>query len=227
MVSGVSKEADMRALAARAIEAFDGFDTWINDAGVRIYGRVEENRLEDMRQLFKVNFGGIFHGSRVALPHLNVYGGALINLGSEVSDRAVPLQGMCCVSEHAIKGFTEALQMELEAEKAPVSATLIKPGQIDTLFMVNAKNQLAGAPMYVPPVYASKVVAWAILHYAQTPARDVFVGGGVRGMSPLGHVTPWVTDRLMGSSALHVVVTLRAASVGGAGRAWRSHTGIA
>ena len=59
-----------------------------------MYGRLEENALADSKQLFEVNFWGVVHGSLAALPHLKAYGGALINLGSEVSDRAVPLRGI-------------------------------------------------------------------------------------------------------------------------------------
>lgn len=202
VVTDVSKPEEVQALAARAIEAFGGFDTWINDAGTGMYGRLEENALADSKQLFEVNFWGVVHGSLAALPHLKAHGGALINLGSEVSDRAVPLQGMYCASKHAIKGFTESLRMELEDEKAPVSLTLIKPGQIDTPFTTNAKNQLGSEPQHVPPVYAAGVVARAILHCAETPARDVFVGGGARIMAAAGHNAPGLTDKLMKTAVI-------------------------
>jgi len=155
-----------------------------------------------MRQLFDVNFWGIVYGSLAMLPHLKAHGGALISLGSEVSDRSVPLQGMYCASKHAIKGFSESLRMDLEAEGAPVSLTLIKPGQIDTPFTVNAKNQLDSEPQHVPPVYAAGVVARAILHCAETPARDVFVGGGARVKSAVGNVAPGTTDQLMEAAVI-------------------------
>ena len=197
VVTDVSNEAEVEALAARAIELFGGFDTWVNDAGIGMYGRLEEHAVADMRKLFDINFWGIVYGSRAALPQLKAHGGALINLGSEVSERAVPLQGTYCASKHAIKGFTEALRMELEAEGAPVSVSLIKPGQIDTPFTVNAHNELESEPQHVPPVYAPEVVARAILHCAETPARDVYVGGGARTVAALGHAAPGLTDKVM------------------------------
>lgn len=80
------------------------------------------------------------HGSLEAVRHLRPRGGgAIVNLGSEVSDRAVPLQGTYAASKHAVKAFTDALRMELEREQAPISLTLIKPAAIDTLFTVHAK----------------------------------------------------------------------------------------
>ena len=182
----VSREEDVGRIAEAAIARFGGFDTWINNAGIGLYGALEGNSVEDMRRLFEINFWGIVYGSREALKHLRQRSGALINLGSVVSERAVPLQGIYSASKHAIKGFTEALRMELEHEGAPVSVTLIKPGQIDTPFTTNARNNLGSEPHHVPPVYAPDVVARAILYAAEKPVRDVFAGGGGRLIAALG-----------------------------------------
>ena len=202
VVADVSREADVRAIAEQALAAYGRIDSWVNNAGVGLYGRTEEVSVEDMRRLFETNFWGVVYGSREALRHLKQSGGAIINVGSEVSERSVPLQGMYCASKHAIKGFTEALRMELEDEGAPVSVTLIKPGQIDTPFTVNARNYLASEPHHVPPVYAPDAVARAILHSAEKPVRDVFVGGGGRVVAALGHLAPGLTDRLMEATVI-------------------------
>src|SRR5436189_2121844 len=75
----------------------------------------------------------MYYGSLAALPHLKQNGGALINLGSEVSEAVVPLQGMYSASKHAVKGFTDALRVEVEElDKAPVSITLVQPTAVDT-----------------------------------------------------------------------------------------------
>ncbi len=197
VIADVGREEDVRRIAEAALTAFGHFDTWVNDAGIGVYGRMEEVSIEDMRRCFETNFWSQIYGSREAVKHLKQQGGALINLGSEVSERAVPLQGIYCASKHAIKGMTEALRMELEAEGAPISVTLIKPGQIDTPFTVNAKNYLDSEPHHVPPVYAPEAVAEAILHAAETPVRDVFVGGGARVIAAMGHAAPGLTDRFM------------------------------
>ncbi len=198
VIADVSTEAGIDAISQHAIATFGGYDTWINNAGVGLYGATADVSIADMRALFETNFWGIVHGSRVALSHLRQRGGgALINLGSEVSERAVPLQGIYCASKHAIKGFTEALRMELEDEGVPVSVTLIKPAQIDTPFVPNARNYLASEPQHVPLVYAPDAVARAILHAAENPVRDVYVGGGGRVVAALGHIAPGLTDRFM------------------------------
>src|SRR5213076_34618 len=108
---------------------FGGFDTWVNNAGVSVYGRIEQVPIEDLRKIFETNFWGVVYGSRIAMEQMKNTGGggALINIGSTLSDRAIPLQGMYSASKHAVKGFTDALRIELESESAPVSVTLIKP----------------------------------------------------------------------------------------------------
>ena len=197
VVADVCNEDDVSAITKAAQDRFGGFDTWINDAGIGMYGRLDEVALADMRKLFDTNFWGLIHGSLEAVKHLKHTGGALINLGSEVSERAVPLQGIYSASKHAVKGFTDALRMELEDSGAPISVTLVKPGQIDTPFTVNAKNYLASEPHHVPPVYAPEAVAEAILSCAERPVRDILVGGGAKGMAQLGHFAPGLTDVVM------------------------------
>ena len=125
------------------------------------------------------------------------YGGAIINVGSTESDRALPLHGMYSASKHAVKAFTDALRMELEEEGAPVSVTLIKPGSINTPFTEHARNYMGKEPNYPPPVYAPEVVAKAILHAAAHPVRDLFAGGGGKMISTMGQRAPRLTDRMM------------------------------
>ena len=198
VIVDVAEEASAATISAKAKEVFGGFDTWVNNAGTGIYGRVEEVSIADMRRAFEVNYWGLVYGSREAAKQLKQSGGGvIINLGSEVSERSVPLQGAYSATKFAIKGFTEALRMELEDEGAPVSVTLIKPAQINTPFTVNAKNYLSSEPQHVPAVYAPEVVASAILQAATKPVRSVFVGGGGVLVSLLGRVAPGLTDKVM------------------------------
>ncbi|MDQ3780429.1 MAG: SDR family oxidoreductase [Chloroflexota bacterium] len=197
VVADVGEREQVRAIAQAADDAFGGFDTWVNNAGISIYGTLEVVPIDEMRLLFETNLWGVVYGSLEAAAHLKERGGALINVGSALSNRAVPLQGIYAASKHAVKGFTDALRMELEKEGAPVSVTLIKPGPIDTPFTLHAKNYMEAEPKHVPPVYAPETVARAILHAAETPVRDIFVGGGGKGPSMLGYSMPRLTDRVM------------------------------
>ena len=197
VVADVESEQDIRRVSAGAVGHFGGFDTWVNNAGASVYGRIRDTPIEDARRIFETNFWGLVHGSRIALDHLSHRGGALINVGSVVSDVAVPLQGFYSASKHAVKGFTDALRYETEDARLPVSITLIKPTGIDTPFTQHAVNYLGQKPQHAPPVYDPKVVAEAILHAAEHPVRDLFVGGGAKFMSTLGRYAPRAADKFM------------------------------
>jgi short-subunit dehydrogenase len=196
----VADERAMQALARTAIDAFGRIDTWVNNAGVSVYGEIEKVPVDDARRLFETNYFGMVNGSRAALPHLKAGGGALINVGSVVSGVAIPLQGHYVASKHAVKGFTDSLRQELMHEGAPVSVTLIRPAGIDTPYTEHAHNHMAGAePTLPPPVYAPEVVAAAILRCAERPQREVLVGGGAKQMQMMHDKAERLYDRYASS----------------------------
>jgi short-subunit dehydrogenase len=197
VVGDVGQFEVVQKIADEAIGRFGGFDTWVNNAGVSIYGPVLDQSLEDQRRLFETNYWGIVHGSMVACAYLRSRGGALINVGSVLSDVAIPIQGTYCASKHAVKGYTDALRLELEEEGAPISVTLIKPSAIDTPYTRHAKNLMLVEPQNPPPVYAPDLVAEAILHCAEHPERDLYVGGGGKMLAESGHLAPRLTDKIM------------------------------
>ncbi|MBA3686141.1 MAG: SDR family oxidoreductase [Planctomycetes bacterium] len=193
----VASSQDMDGLAEAAIRAYGRIDTWVNNAGISVYGRLEETPLAEKRRLFDVTFWGVVNGAASALPHLRRQGGALINIGSVVGERAIPLQGAYVAAKHAVKGYTDTLRMELEEQGAPVVVTLIKPTSIDTPFTDHARNHLDVQPKLPAPVYAPEVVARTILFCATHPRRDVLVGGGGKAFSLMEKFAPRLTDRLM------------------------------
>jgi NAD(P)-dependent dehydrogenase (short-subunit alcohol dehydrogenase family) len=195
VVGDVADGDAMLRLAEAAIRDFGRIDTWVNNAGVSIYGRIEDVTLDDARRLFETNYWGVVHGSLAALPHLKRNGGALINVGSILSDTGYPLQGHYAASKHAVKGFTDSLRIELEYERAPVAVTLIQPAAIDTPYPEHAGNYLAVEPQHLPPVYAPELVAETILKCAEKPHRDVLVGGGGKMFQSMEHWAPALGDR--------------------------------
>lgn len=196
VAADVADESALRRAAELAKETFGGFDTWVNNAGGSVYGRITEVPIEDLRRLFETNVWGVVNGSRIAVEHLREKGGALINVGSEVSDAPIPLQGMYSASKHAVKGFTDALRMEIEGDKLPISVTLIKPTAIHTPFPENAKNYLPYEPQLPPPLYAPELVAEAILHCSETPTRDFFIGEMAKLHSSMSLNTPRAYDKM-------------------------------
>lgn len=173
----VADKLQVEQVAQAAIERFGRIDTWVNNAGLGIHGRLDEVDVEDGKRLFDVNFWGVVHGSLAALPHLKRYGGALINVGSEVSEASAPLLGLYTASKHAVKGFTDSLRIEIEnVDQAPVSITLIQPMAVDTPFPEHSRNYMDREPKLPTPMIDPKDVATAILKAAVKATRSKKVG---------------------------------------------------
>jgi short-subunit dehydrogenase len=198
VTTDVSDEAAVARLGEAALLEFGAVDTWVNNAGLSIYGKLTEVPLADKRKLFDINFWGVVHGCRTAVRLMQHRGGVLINIGSEVSDVAIPLQGIYSASKHAVKGYTDALRIELAHDRIPIAVTLVKPSAINTPYPEHARNYLEdGVPALPPPVYAPEVVAGAILRCAVRPVRDIIVGGAGRVQVGLGSIAPRLTDVFM------------------------------
>lgn len=202
IAADVADEAAVERIADHAMSEFGGFDTWVNNAGISVYGRLVDVPMADKRRVFETNFWGLVYGCKAAVRRLRTHGGALINIGSVVSEFALPLQGIYSASKHAVKGYTDALRMELEAEGAPIAVTLIKPGAIDTPFPEHARKYMAEQAKHAPPVYPPEEVAHAILRCAERPMREVVVGGGPRLQIAMAGVAPRLTELYMERTAM-------------------------
>jgi NAD(P)-dependent dehydrogenase (short-subunit alcohol dehydrogenase family) len=197
-VADVADRAALEAAADTAERAFGGLDSWVNDAGASIFGAIEATPVEDQRRLFETNYWGVVNGSLVAAERLRAKGGAIVNLGSVLSDRALIYQGTYSATKHAVKGFTDALRMELEAAKAPISVTLVKPASIATPYQEHARIEDTAEGLKLPPPrYDPLLVARAILFACATPRRDLYVGGGGAAIALAGTLFPRLADYAM------------------------------
>jgi NAD(P)-dependent dehydrogenase (short-subunit alcohol dehydrogenase family) len=196
VVADVADPQQIDEIAAAATREFGRIDTWVNNAAVSMYGRIMQLPIDDMRRQMDVNYWGQVYGSRTAVRHLRERGGALINVASALSDRAIPLQANYCAAKHAVKAFTDALRMELEEEGVPIAVTLVKPASIDTPFFDKARTYLGVEPQPVPPVYAPEVVSEVVLHAAQHPIRELIAGGSGAKLSA-ARFAPRVADLYM------------------------------
>lgn len=196
VAADVGVREEVRRMLDTVIQRHGGFDTIYNNAGVGVYARLEEITDEDHERLFQTNYWGVVYCSTEALKHLKEKGGALINQGSIASQMPVTILGAYSATKHAVKGFTDSLRQELIEEGAPVSVTLIKPAGIHTPFGSHAKNYMDNASMVPPPVYAPEVVADAVLKAAESPIREVIIGGSGRAMTWMQRYFPNVADQL-------------------------------
>ncbi len=193
----VADRDQVEHVAQAAVRYFGRIDTWVNNAGLGMYGLLEETDETDSHRLFEVNFWGVVHGSLVALPHLRKQGGALINVGSEVSEAATPLLGMYTASKHAVKGFTDSLRLEIEdVEKAPIAITLIQPTAVNTPFPQHARNFMTTDARLPGPMIDPDEVAAAILEAAVKHTRNRKVGALAVVNTTLAKFAPAIAERM-------------------------------
>lgn len=129
----VADRAAVFAWADATREAHGRVHLVVNNAGVTLGARIETMTEEDLAWLLGINFWGVVHGTQAFLPHLKAAGeGHVVNLSSVFGLIGFPGQGAYCASKFAVRGFTETLRMELEAEGAPVGVTCVHPGGVRT-----------------------------------------------------------------------------------------------
>jgi hypothetical protein len=157
--------------------------------------RLTEVSVDDMRRQMDVNYWGQVYGSRAAVRHLRHRGGALINVGSALSDRTTPYRA--AIVPRSMRSKRSPMRSEWSSRRrAPLAVTLVKPASIETPFFEKARAYLGVEPYPVPPVYASEVVSEVILHAAQHPLRELIAGGSGAKLSA-ARFAPRLADRYM------------------------------
>jgi short-subunit dehydrogenase len=198
VVTDTAEWEQVSQLADEAEKNFGRIDTWVNNSSVSQYATVEEMTVEEIDRVIRINLMGQIHGAKAALPVMKRQGrGTIINVASVLAARSVPLQSAYCAAKHGIKGFTEALRLELEHEKSGINVTLILPSSINTPLFNHARSKLGVTPMPIPPVYEPRVVAESILFAAEHPRRDIVVGGAGKFMIIAERISPALLDRFM------------------------------
>lgn len=191
----ISDYESITKIRDKALEAYGRIDTWVNNAGVAIYGELVDTNFDEEKRLFDVNFWGTRMASQVAVEELRKSGGTLINVGSELSEFAPSVLGIYAASKHAIKAFTDALRIELQIKKVPVNVCLIRPTSIATPMPEHGANRLEkGEPSLPSMLYHPNLVATMIIRCAVNPQRDVFVGAQARLSSISSTIFPAFSD---------------------------------
>jgi NAD(P)-dependent dehydrogenase (short-subunit alcohol dehydrogenase family) len=201
----VADPAAVRSLADLAEQQFGRVDTWVNNAAVSVWGRVEDITDEEFDRVMRVNFLGQVHGVHAALPVLRrAGGGVIIGVASVEGVRAVPLHGPYTASKFALRALYDCLRMELAQEGTPIAVTTILPASIDTPFFEHARSKLGAMVKPPPPVYAPEIVATTIVYAAEHPRREIPVGGAAVGFFLGQRFSPALSDALLSIRRLGV-----------------------
>jgi short-subunit dehydrogenase len=195
-VVDVAEQDQLQFAVDQCVTTFGRIDTFVNNAGISIYGKLLETDSDEAKRLFDTNFWGVVNGCKVAVPAMRERGGTIINIGSVLSNVALPIQGLYSASKHAVKAYTDALRRELMGDKIPLQITLVMPSAIDTPYPEHARSHI-GEPMHTPPVYATDVVAKAILHCAVKPTREIGVGSSAYLFPLMNRFFPKLQDMIM------------------------------
>ncbi|MFQ1002108.1 SDR family oxidoreductase [Modestobacter sp. SSW1-42] len=199
VVADVGRQEDVARIAAAALAEFGRFDTWVNNAGVSIFGEIPQVSIEDMHRVFDTVYWGVVYGCLQAVEHYRARGGAgaIVNVGSLFGDRSTPIQSTYASAKHAVHGFTDALRVELAHEEDPISVTLVHPGRIDTPYNEHAQAYTEAQPAHRGMVYPPEAVADAVLGAAEHPVRDVYVGSQAKVVQLAGALLPRTVDAIM------------------------------
>lgn len=198
VVADAANFDEVKNVADKAVETFGRLDTWVHSAAAFLFAKFEDIEPHEFRRMVEVNLLGQVHGAMSALPHLREKGGALIHLTSVEAWRTVPFQAAYGATKHGIKGFLQALRVELRHDKVPVSVTEIQPAAINTPIYDKGRNKTPFKPRAVPPLYNPNVVSDAILYAAENPTRDIIAGGAGVGVMFFERLSPRLTDTITG-----------------------------
>ncbi len=176
----VSDDRAVDAAAASFEDRLGPIDIWVNNAMVSVFSPVKEMEAAEFRRVTEVNYLGYVHGTLAALRYMLPRNrGRIIQVGSALALRSIPLQSAYCATKHAIVGFTDSLRCELYHDKSKVKAIVVQMPAMNTPQFTWVKSRLPNLPQPVPPIYAPEVGARMIVYAAFTPSprREYWVGG--------------------------------------------------
>ncbi|MEH2105650.1 SDR family oxidoreductase [Nostoc sp.] len=198
VVADVSDFEQVKAIADKTVAKYGRLDTWVNAAATGIIAPFEKITPEEFQRVIDVNLMGQVYGAMAALPYLKQEGrGALIHISSMEGRRSLPLQSPYSAAKHGLEGFIEALRVELQHEKWPISVTSILPSTINTPFYNKVRTKLGVKPSGIPPYYDASLVADAILYVAEHPTRDFIVGDVGKVLDLAQRISPSLVDSLL------------------------------
>lgn len=192
-------DADAVESAAQAAEeALGPIDIWINDAMTTVFAYFEDITPEEFERATKVTYLGAVWGTKAALKRMLPRNhGTIVQVGSAMAYRGIPLQSPYCGAKHAMKGFQESLRTELRHKGSDVHLTMVQLPGLNTPQFEHCRSKMPKVPMPVPPVYQPEVAADAIHYAAHHKRREVWAGIPTVYTIIGNRVAPWLVERYL------------------------------
>jgi NAD(P)-dependent dehydrogenase (short-subunit alcohol dehydrogenase family) len=195
----VADHRQVEAAAEQVEQTLGPIGIWVNVAFTSVFAPFTEIRPEEFKRVTEVTYLGYVYGTRAALDRMLPRDhGAIVQVGSTLAYRGIPLQSAYCGAKHAIQGFTEALRCELLHQRSRVRITMVQLPAVNTPQFDWVLNRLPNRPRPVAPVYQPEVAARAVVHAAGHPGRrEYWVGGRSVGTLVADKLVPGLLDRYL------------------------------
>lgn len=201
----VSDASAVEEAAEQLEQAFGPIDVWVNNAMVSVFSPVKEMKPEEYRRVTEVSYLGYIYGTLAALRRmLPRDAGTIIQVGSALSTRSIPLQSAYCGAKHAIIGFTDSLRCELYHDKSNVRISVVQMPAMNTTQFTWVKSRLPNKPQPVPPIFQPEVAAEVVVHAAESdrPRREYWVGSPTVEAIVGQKIVPGLLDRYLGATGV-------------------------
>jgi NAD(P)-dependent dehydrogenase (short-subunit alcohol dehydrogenase family) len=185
--------------ATQVEERLGEIDVWVNVAFTSVFARFTDIEPDEFRRVTDVNYHGYVYGTRAALQRMLPRDrGTIVQVGSALAYRGIPLQSAYCGSKHALQGFHESLRTELLHDRSNVHVTMVQMPAVNTPQFSWVLSRLPHQAQPVAPIYQPEVAAKAVLYAADHPKRrEYWVGGSTAGTLAVNAVAPGLLDRYL------------------------------
>ena len=196
----VADFAQVEAAARLAEERFGPIDVWINVAFASVFSPFADITPAEFRRVTEVSYLGYVHGTMAALARMRPRGqGTIVQVGSALGERSIPLQSAYCGAKHAINGFTSSLRCELLHDRSGIRVTVVQMPAVNTPQFSWVRSKLPRHPQPVPPIYQPEVAARGVLYAADHPGRrQYWVGASTAATLIANKIAPALLDRYLG-----------------------------
>jgi NAD(P)-dependent dehydrogenase (short-subunit alcohol dehydrogenase family) len=197
----VSDHEALERAADRVEDELGPIDVWVNNAFTSVFAPFMEIEPEEFRRVTEVTYVGVVYGTKAALRRMLPRDrGAIVQVGSALAYRAIPLQSPYCAAKFAIRGFTDSLRSELAHKGSAVHLTMVQLPAVNTPQFDWSRNRMPRRAQPVPPIFQPEVAAEAILFAAQARRREVWVGSSTVKAILANRLVPGMLDRYLGQA---------------------------
>jgi NAD(P)-dependent dehydrogenase (short-subunit alcohol dehydrogenase family) len=199
VATDVSRAEDVERAAEEIERKLGPIDVWVNNAMVSVFSPFSEMTADEFRRVTEVTYLGVVYGTMAALKRMIPRDrGTIVQVGSALAYRSIPLQSAYCGAKHAIRGFTDSIRCELAHDRRHVRITMVQMPALNTPQFSWVRTRLPRRPQPVPPIFEPEVAALAIAYASRRPRREIDVGGSTVAAIVGNAVAPRLLDRYLG-----------------------------